>query len=321
MPRLPLTAALPLVLTLTACLDTVDPHSPPPWWWEPDAGMQDDAGTPADAGRPTRPPNFTVMTWNVENLFDEKDDPDTDDTVLTSAQVEDKLTEVAAVVDLEGPDVLALQEIETFDLLRRLNLRLDAKLPQYTLVPSHDPRGINVALMTRLPIVKTVSHATERFYAPDGSGPYSFPRDCLEVHLTLQDERNAVVLVNHQTSRLTYNSDRKRQAQAKRTREIADALRAEDPARSVFIVGDMNDDPLAPSSQLYLAGGTWRDLAAELPSSDSYTYLYSGLKIRLDYVLSDETLLEWKEQVSIRHDDHVRVASDHFPIVVRYALP
>jgi hypothetical protein len=50
---------------------------------------------------------FTVMTWNVENLFDLGDE----DAPATQAELKAKIESLSAVVDEQKPHVPGLQEI------------------------------------------------------------------------------------------------------------------------------------------------------------------------------------------------------------------
>jgi len=136
-------------------------------------------------------PAITVMTFNVENLFDNTDDPGKDDrTYLPAAAkqnaahrnacneipvdrwreqclywdwsdelIERKLGLVAGAIlqvnDGRGPDIVALQEIENLAILERL--RTDylaaAGYREPVLIEGNDLRGIDVAFLTRLPVV------------------------------------------------------------------------------------------------------------------------------------------------------------------------
>jgi endonuclease/exonuclease/phosphatase family metal-dependent hydrolase len=263
---------------------------------------------------------LTVMTWNTENFFDDVDDPKKSDTVLTSAEVDAKIAALAKVINSQSPDLLSLQEVENQALLDRLAAAVG--MPYSKLVPSYDYRGINVAVVSRLPIVQVVSHQGEKLYAPDGSGPYYWARDCLEVHVQRPDGGELVLLVNHQTSKLdSAKGDEKRQAQATRAREIADGLRAQDPTRPVIIAGDMNDEPTAASTGLYLGGGQFVDIATDVAAADCYTYVYDNDDLRYDYILPDADFASHRTSVTILHNGDVAAASDHSPIVASFTWP
>ena len=138
---------------------------------------------------PTSPHSVTLMTFNVENLFDTLDDPDKDDRdYLPLAQknndehreacaglrfeswrnrclttdwndevLERKLSVIAEAilqVDGRGPDVIALQEIENIGILERLRTEFlpDSGYLPAVLVEGNDSRGIDVAFLSRLPL-------------------------------------------------------------------------------------------------------------------------------------------------------------------------
>jgi endonuclease/exonuclease/phosphatase family metal-dependent hydrolase len=144
---------------------------------------------PEAAGAP-RPPPVTVMTFNVENLFDNRHDAGKQDrTYLPLAMkqsaehraacagiesgrwraeclewdwsdeiVARKLSVVAAAIlqvgGGRGPDVLALQEIENVRILERLSrdYLAAADYEPAILIEGDDERGIDVAFLTRLPL-------------------------------------------------------------------------------------------------------------------------------------------------------------------------
>jgi endonuclease/exonuclease/phosphatase family metal-dependent hydrolase len=145
----------------------------------------------ADQGapRPSAPPSaVSIMTFNVENLFDTRHDPGKNDRTflpLTLKQTEEhrqacaqieveywrdqclhwdwseqildrKMTVVAAAIlqvgNGRGPDVLALQEVENLGVLERLRTEhlASAGYAPAILIEGNDDRGIDVAFLTRL---------------------------------------------------------------------------------------------------------------------------------------------------------------------------
>ncbi|MBY0385952.1 endonuclease/exonuclease/phosphatase family protein [bacterium] len=138
---------------------------------------------------------LTIMTWNLENLYDTEDDPKTkDDTYLPMALkkkipnhfknceklsakswqeqckewdwnedvLKEKLKKIATVISSvengKGPDILAVQEVENIALLQRL---IDEFLPglNYTayLIENKDARGIDIGVISRVPLKGTPS--------------------------------------------------------------------------------------------------------------------------------------------------------------------
>lgn len=134
------------------------------------------------------PPPVSIMTFNVENLFDTRHDPGKNDRTflpLALKQTEEhreacgkievehwrnqclywdwneqvldrKLAVVAAAIlqvgDGRGPDILALQEVENLGVLERLRTEYlaAAGYAPAVLIEGHDDRGIDVAFLTRL---------------------------------------------------------------------------------------------------------------------------------------------------------------------------
>ena len=134
----------------------------------------------------------TIMTFNVENLFDNVDDPGKDDRTYlaladkqtpehraacagievdrwreqcldwdwSDAVIEKKLAVVAGVIlqvgDGRGPDIIALQEVENLGILERLRTEYlaDAGYAPGILIEGDDRRGIDVAFLTRLELAE-----------------------------------------------------------------------------------------------------------------------------------------------------------------------
>jgi endonuclease/exonuclease/phosphatase family metal-dependent hydrolase len=86
---------------------------------------------------------FTVMTWNVQNLFlpSHNDGPD------DQATFQRKLASLTAVIDQERPHVLALQEVGPNGALGHLQAALTHRMP-HTIEGQPDDRGIRVAFLS-----------------------------------------------------------------------------------------------------------------------------------------------------------------------------
>jgi endonuclease/exonuclease/phosphatase family metal-dependent hydrolase len=102
------------------------------------------------------PNTFTVMTWNVENLF-----PPGFKITPTKAVTEDdydrKLDYLARRITEVGPDVLALQEVGSRNAadtqsVDDLQARLSCGYPHRALSEFPDGRGIRVVLLSKLPL-------------------------------------------------------------------------------------------------------------------------------------------------------------------------
>lgn len=138
---------------------------------------------------------ISIMTFNVQNLFDNTDDAGKDDKAYlpiaakeadahiaecnqieveswraecreldwSDAAVDKKLAVLAAAItqvnDGRGPDVIAFQEVENAAILDRLRTEhlASAKYGPAILVEGQDARGIDVAFLSRLPLVKSAT--------------------------------------------------------------------------------------------------------------------------------------------------------------------
>ena len=188
------------------------------------------APTPA----PTR---VSLMTYNVENLFDTRHDPGKDDYAYlplsvkqahpeylatctaidvprwreecerndwTEALLEEKLKRLSTVITQvgagRGPDILLLEEVENLAVVERLH----AHLPQSgyqtrVLLEGWDARGIDTAVLSRLPQWDTPRLHAVPYRALGGDDPARVgkTRGILEVRLLLPDGQKAAVFALH----------------------------------------------------------------------------------------------------------------------------
>ncbi len=154
-------------------------------------------------------------------------------------------------------DVLAAQEVEDITTLRRFNEEeLGGMYPHLILVEGNDPRFIDVAVFSKLPIGSITSH--QKATHPDTPNSEVFSRDLLEVEILDKARKKRLFTL--------YNTHLKSQfvdplkfptpeaAEAERLR--ANALRSQQaetinaifklqmhPTQPYILVGDMNDTP------------------------------------------------------------------------------
>jgi endonuclease/exonuclease/phosphatase family metal-dependent hydrolase len=141
-------------------------------------------------GNPSQVPAVTIMTFNVQNLFDNIDDPGKDDKAYLPIAVKQAEAHVAACNQIEveswrneclhldwsdeaidhklsvlaetirqvndgrGADIIALQEVENASILERLRKEYlaDSGYLPAVLIEGTDVRGIDVAFLSRLPL-------------------------------------------------------------------------------------------------------------------------------------------------------------------------
>lgn len=247
-----------------------------------------------------------VVTWNVHDLFDAEDrivPPGAEDLVPAAEEVDAKLRVVAAVLVRLDADLVLLQEVESRAILERLALA--AGYGAARLVDGNDPRGIDVAVLSRLPLRAYASHAGE--LGPDGR--LLWPRDCVEAHAEA-DGRRVVVVGSHLSSALS-DAGTRRAWQAARLREIAERVRADDPDALVVAGGDLNDAPESAALASLLADGRWVD-----PAPAGTTWRGDAAASRLDYLLVPASDARAVIGAALDGGADVAAASDHLPVVL-----
>jgi hypothetical protein len=198
-----------------------------------------------------------VAFWNLENLFDIYDDPETHDEEFTPngvkqwneikyakklANVERVLFDIAAV-QKEYPIVIGVSEIENRSVLEDLVEQPKLKGANYRIChyDSPDARGVDVAFLYRSDVFKLEGSDNIKLNVEEL--PDFRTRDLVVMWGTIDGEP-FYFLVSHWPSRLGGKeaSQFKRDACAKQIREIKDSLLANNPATKVIVMGDFNDD-------------------------------------------------------------------------------
>jgi len=137
----------------------------------------------------------------------------------------------AKVILANNPDIVALQEVENMEALKSFNKnylyprKLKKELgdeyneinknnfsgtyPFGVIIDSYDPRLIDVALLSRYPIISIRTHMYERFKKDDGKWDNLFPRDCLEVEIALEDVNGKSLRADYRGKIIKYNNSDK----------------------------------------------------------------------------------------------------------------
>ena len=237
-------------------------------------------------------PCIRVASWNVENLYDTEDDPanDGDDAYTpdgwvrwSKARYALKLEHLAEIIAKMKPDVLCLSEIENRrvleDLRRTLKEKQAYELPVILHREGRDPRGIDVAMLSRHAAVATnwLPNATRETLACD-----------FEI-----GGRRLTVLANHWKSQSGKKdeNDEIRRRDALAVRRFLDARLAENPAAAIVVAGDFNDQVTSPimndtagfvlDKLTVLAdkrGQLLFNVSASLPANERGTYWYNAGK-------------------------------------------
>ncbi|MCA9873876.1 MAG: lamin tail domain-containing protein [Anaerolineales bacterium] len=263
---------------------------------------------------------FSVSTVNLENHFDAIDDtgdaaepkPDPTDIGL-------KQSKLAAAIGqtLSCPTLVGIQEVEKKALLDSLAAETAATCGfTYTVthLESADVRGIDVALLSDPHHVQVqAAHLRqtctelntgifdETAVCPDGQSPL-FSRPPLQVDLTI-DGQPFTVYVNHFKSKVggAAETEAQRLAHAAHVGGLVDEQLAHDPEARLIVLGDLNDYELSPTLLALAGNGRLRNVLAQIPLAERYSYVYGGAAQLIDGLLVSPALSGELAGVTILH--------------------
>lgn len=206
----------------------------------------------------------------------------------------------ARVIGELRADVLALTEVESRPTLQHFNQGAIAEfLPPYPYqmcIDGNDARGIDVAMLSRLPLVSMRTHIFDSFTAPRTGLPHAiFARDCPEYELALPNGQSLWLLVNHFKSQGPGRpsdpapEDEWRRVQAERVAAILDRFDLQKDW--VVVAGDLNEDPARGNLAALLDKPGLTDvLTTEFAPAETWTHRFRDERSRLDYLLVSQPL-------------------------------
>jgi endonuclease/exonuclease/phosphatase family metal-dependent hydrolase len=312
---------------------------------------------------------MVVATWNLENLFR----PGAEAGPSDDQQYEAKLTELARVIGELDPDVLAVQEVGDLDALEDLRRRLDGEW-HTRMSEFPDERGIRVGFMSRRALrlvedVREFPSLLEPVQVDDEETKvHEMGRGALKVRVRAGGRAIDLVTCHLKSKLLSYPGGRfnprdegeraryaayalyLRAAEAVTLRATADELlEDEGRERAVILLGDLNDEPAAATTQIPLGPpgseiGTpgfdrpdegdrsrlW-NLAPLIPRERRYSRIFEGRPELIDHILVSKALVDLVESVdtgpgeppSITEDRAARrdePVSDHLAVIARFGL-
>jgi len=228
----------------------------------------------AFASGPNAPSTSTVkvMAYNVENLFDLSHDEGKEDWAylplsskgtaehraacskvsnpffrneclnldwnreVLNAKIENIANVISTSFEGAGPDILILQEVENFAALEELQKRglRNKGYKEIILIEGPDKRGIDVAILSKLPLIAAQSHTVELPRKEDGSDAHP-TRGILEATFKVGSKK-LTVYANHWPSQSNPTANRVAAAQT-----LSDAAKAATArGEAVIALGDFN---------------------------------------------------------------------------------
>ena len=226
--------------------------------------------------------SLRIISYNVENLFDCKDDSLKNDTEFlpdgayhwTPYKFKQKLENISKVIttvgEWETPVLVGLIEVENQNTLVHLTKYASLKQKKYRYMHKESPdrRGIDVALLYQHTNFKPIKTVFYEVIFPQNAR--SKTRDILYTAGILPNGDTLHVFVNHFPSRYggQKKSEPKRIYTAEFLKSKTDSIFLQSPYANIIIMGDFNDYP--PDKSLALS------LQAKMPSdSIQKTSLYN----------------------------------------------
>jgi endonuclease/exonuclease/phosphatase family metal-dependent hydrolase len=273
------------------------------------------------------------MTFNVENMLVRFEfDPETEASLATLLDAEepaaraelvrtywnilnDEMRVMTALAIRDGrADVVCLQEVESMRGLRAFHDRYLRRMteldyPHSVLIEGNDGRHIDVAVMSRVPLERIVTHQALRWdelqldkpKIVEAARDRIFKRDCLEVHVEVGEKALPVFICHFKSMNPEREKTRLwRECEAIAVRRVIERRFADPAAADWVVVGDLNDfterdgeadagHALAP----LLDGGFAVDIVKRIADpTDRWTHFFPEGRAyhQLDYVLLSPAL-------------------------------
>lgn len=255
---------------------------------------------------------FTAMFYNVENLFDIVDDPETEDEEFTpdspkkwdAEKYEKKLEDISRVIlsipEKELPAIIGFAEVENESVLNDLISQRGLKRGEYKaiLVDGNDPRGIDCGLIYRPELFKYKSH--ELIPVEDLSGKEYPLRGILHVLGDGPDGKPIHIYINHWKSRYggVKETEHLRIYQAIALRRQLDQLLSSESEPRVIIMGDFNDEPTNRSVSEILHSGNKRKNPW---LNDAYNLFYDLHNLDIDGSYNYQGIWQMYDQIIISY--------------------
>ncbi len=311
-----------------------------------------------------------IGTWNLENLFRPgQDGPSSRD------EYDQKLTTLAATINDLSPDVLCVQEVGDPDALDDLVKQLDGTW--HTALADPDGRGIRAGVIAQseLSDVDQIAAFPDTLQPvqvqDDGTTIDEMGRPALRAQVELGGTTVTVISTHLKSKLLSFPGGRfnpkdegerarygfyaltRRAGEAAALRAGADISLAGDGAgHAVVVAGDLNDGPLAATTQILLGPGgseigtrgyekpdkgdatrLW-NIAPLIPEKERYSRIYQGRPELIDHILVSKALVDKVTSASagsnalgktpsITDDPKPRKdkpGSDHRPVIADFDL-
>lgn len=249
-----------------------------------------------------------LATYNLENLFDDEDNPEltgrNDD--MDSVKPDDEKQALADAIRAIDADILALQEVESYDALIEFRDEYigDMGYEHVVSIDVGQERGIENAVLSRFPLKdpKVWPNLPLGGVHPDLYGdkpnwyagePITFRRSPLRVTVEVPSDKTGaepyeltLFVVHHKSGR--YN-DYWREKEASKLVEFITEMQTANPERNIAVLGDFNAMIGEESVEVYLDEAGFSDVFEGTDHAPK-EYVSHASGRRIDFILVNEAL-------------------------------
>ena len=284
----------------------------------------------------------TVMSYNVENMFDVFDDPYTGDEG-TDVKRRDEILAIAKAIAKADADIVVFQELENEHLLEGMvkTFLADAGYEYIAAQRTNDKRGINLGVISRYPIKRLSSYRYMTLTHPDyPEQTWRFARDAMQITLDVNGEELHIFNVHLKSNSSRAgdpNSMKWRSAEMLGVKSIVRELLQEKPTANVLVMGDCNSNIETRPEQDRPWPATQLMRAAEKDGSRLLIDVFDGQAYEqrvtimgddkyppavFDYIYASPALAKKlvKDSPMVIRDEELTTGSDHRPVTATFDI-
>jgi uncharacterized protein len=211
---------------------------------------------------------FSIVGTNLENLFDDEDDPEIKEDLVNKEAFQKRLKKISLAVRdyMAMPDVIGVIEAENLAVLKKLADKINADAiaanqpnPKYEayLIDGNDGRGIDSGFLVKSARVKVIEvkqfGKEDKFKNPKGDEDILNDRPPLMLRASIDDAKTGkpfefTAIVNHLKSFLGIDDPKdggarvrlKRRLQAEFLAKIVQQRQTANPNERIVLLGDFN---------------------------------------------------------------------------------
>jgi endonuclease/exonuclease/phosphatase family metal-dependent hydrolase len=297
--------------------------------------------------KPRAPGTIRLATYNIENLFDVEKASEDAGRSPTPRKPDEHRKAIAAAIKAIDADVLALQEIESKEVLAKFrdDYLKDMGYEYISSLDAGDGRGIEQSVLSRFPIAKDQNWPDTTLDAqhpaklgkrdnPDAGKPIKMARSPLHAVVQVPTEKSGgdkpytlhLFVVHHKSG--AFHSYQ-REAETFKVSKMLEQMTIDEPNANVVVLGDFNAKPDEKATQNYFNVGMIDPFAGVDPRDPTFMTHVSGRAI--DHMLFNSNAareivkdsrfvlgtIQRKENVDWRTTAApAGYGSDHYPVVV-----